>query len=141
MTNLSLVHYYFGDREKAFLVGLGTILRAKGHSKLVSIILIDDHFSLTTNFEEVNIPYITVESRNDKDSVMNTFFDALNALKNTVCLIANFDILISSKKVFLQDILQILYDIDSSNEFIFTSEKHFKELEEFADYVSSVHEL
>jgi len=141
MSNLSFVHYYFGDREKAFLVGLGTILRAKGHSKPVLVILIDDPFSLAIDLEKENIPHILIESEGEKDNIMKTFLDVFNGLKDTVCLIANFDTLINSKNISLPHLIQILQDLDTSNEYVLTSEKYFKELEEFADYVSSVQEL
>lgn len=142
MTNLYLTHYYFGVREGAFHTGLGSILRAKGHSKPVSIIIIDNSFTWIPDLElEDSIPYVIIDSNETANNVRNTLFNTLSVLKNAVCLIANFDLLITNGILSLQDLLQIVRDINNSNEYIFTSEDYFKELEEHADYVSSIQEL
>ncbi len=141
MTNLSLIHYYFGEREKAFLVGFGTILRAKGHSKPVSMILIDNSFSWITDFGIEDVPHTIIESGDTENSIIKKILEVLNGLKDTICLIANFDILINNKTISLKNLMRTIHDLDTSNEYIFTSEKYFKEFEEFADYVSHVQEL
>ncbi len=142
MTNLYLTHYYFGAREGAFHTGLGSILRAKGHSKPVSVIIIDNSFTWIPDLElEDSIPCVIIESNETVNYVRNTLFNTLSVLKNAVCLIANFDLLITNGILSLQDLMQIVRDINNSNEYIFTSEDYFKELEEHADYVSSIQEL
>ena len=142
MTDLYLTHYYFGVRKGAFHTGLGSILRAKGHSKPVLVIIIDDSFTWIPDLElEDSIPYVTIGSNEAVNNVRNTLLDTLSVLKNAVCLIANFDLLITNGILSLQDLLQIILDINNSNEYIFTSEDYFKELEEYADYVSSIKEL
>ena len=142
MTDLYLTHYYFGVREGAFHTGLGSILRAKGHSKPVLVIIIDDSFTWIPDLElEDSISYVTIGSNEAVNNVRNTLLDTLSVLKNAVCLIANFDLLITNGILSLHDLLQIIRDINNSNEYIFTSEDYFKELEEYADYVSSIKEL
>jgi ATP:corrinoid adenosyltransferase len=141
MTNLSLVHYYFGEREKTFLIGLGIILRAKGHSKPVSILLIDDLYPWINNFKIEDTPQVIIDLRDSKIDVKRIFLDTFSEVKDTVCLIVNFDLLIEKEIMSLQSFLQVIKSLDTSNELILTSEQYYEGLEEFADYVSGVKEI
>ena len=141
MTDLSLIHYYFGEREKSFLLGFGTILRAKGHSRSVLIVIDDNSISLIPHLDEEDIPTIIIKT-DDKEIEVNKFIlKILKDLEETVCLIVNIDILVNFDTTLLQLFLQELENLENSNELIFTSETHFKELEEIADYVSRVNEI
>ena len=40
-----LIHFYFGDRKKAFETGLGSIIRAWGHSHKSKIIVFNNDYT------------------------------------------------------------------------------------------------
>ena len=49
MKDFSLIHYYYGDRYVSFQTGLGSAVRAKGHSIDVNMIVLDNSFPWLEN--------------------------------------------------------------------------------------------
>ncbi|MHA1417650.1 MAG: hypothetical protein ACTSPO_01595 [Candidatus Heimdallarchaeaceae archaeon] len=46
-----LVHFYFGDRIKAFETGLGTIIRSDGHSLKTKLVIFNDNYNWLKSLE------------------------------------------------------------------------------------------
>ncbi len=134
-----LTHFYFGDRQKTFHTGLGTVIRAKGHSMRVTVIAIDNSFSWLDKLEEIIDESVIIYDINDeKIDLENEFQARLNEFDNQICLIVNFDLLIEFQHITLESFLRIICNIKTSNELILTSEKFYKEIENIADYVSNI---
>ena len=87
-----LIHFYFGDRIKAFETGLGTIIRAKGHSRKSEIIAFSDNFTWLnqmTNSQQFPVKII------DKTEITEFDWNAFETLltrDNMVIMIANIDL-------------------------------------------------
>jgi ATP:corrinoid adenosyltransferase len=131
-----LVHFYFGDRIKAFETGLGTIIRSEGHSLKTILTIFNDSYSWINSLEGHAHFQIRII---DKTEIMKLGLNALKSLfsaNNRTILVANVDLFLNISQISMKDFIKIIEQIKSKNEIIFTSEEIIKELVQIADYVS-----
>ncbi len=131
-----LVHFYFGDKIKAFETGLGTIIRSEGHSLETILIIFNDSYSWIKSLEEHTHFQIRIIN---KTEIMKLGLAALKSLfstNNWTILVANIDLFLNFSQVSIKDFIKIIEQIKSKNEIIFTSEELIEELVQIADYVS-----
>lgn len=139
METIFLTHFYFGDRKKTFHTGLGSIIRAIGQMKKTSLIIVNDSFSWFEGiWDSLNIPSKIFNLDINKQDVGEKFENILSNLSKQIILIANFDILIESKRMSLTKFFDVLKNKQGSNEIILTSEKYYEEIEDLANYVSEI---
>jgi len=132
-----LVHYYYGDRLETFQVGIGLLIRALGHSKIVKVYLIDNNFEWVKKLSRENYMPTQIYSLNVDNEFLSEIYKELETLSDTICLLANFDLILTSKRE-LNEFIQKIIALSVKNEVIITFEKKKNELENIADYVSSI---
>ncbi len=131
-----LIHYYYGDRIQTFHTGLGTLIRAAGHSKDILAYVIDDAFNWVASLnEDLSVP-INILSITDDKNIKDLIFDKILTVNNHVCLISNLDLLFESGLMEIEDLLNFLTETRGKNEIILTCQAYYPELELSADYVS-----
>ena len=131
-----LIHYYYGDRFQSFQTGLGTIIRAAGHSKEILVYVLDDSYSWIDPLrEDQSIPMNILSTVQDKD-IQKTIFDEILSVNNHVCLISNIDLLLDSGSMDINVLLDFIADVREKNEIILTCQSYYPELETESDYVS-----
>lgn len=131
-----MIHYYYGDRFQTFQTGLGTLIRASGHSKDVLVFVIDDSFEWLNPLKDNQLIPMTILSLNKHKNIQDLIFDEISSISNYVCLISNIDLLIESDLMETEQLLNFIAKVKEKNEIIFTCQFHYAELEANADYVS-----
>ncbi len=131
-----LVHFYFGDRLKAFETGLGTIIRSEGHSLKTMLIVFNDNYSWIKNLDRHNHFQIQIISKTDIMNLELNAFKSLFSAKNRTILVANIDFFLYCSQISVNDFINTMERIKPKNEIILTSEEMIEELVQFADYVS-----
>ena len=138
MNDPFLIHYYYGDRFISFKTGLGSAIRAKGHSLSVSLIIIDNSFSwledpsIFTNFET---SFFTIKDRNSTKKILQ---EKTESIENKLLLIVNFDLLLEEKILPIKKFIEFINRKHTTTEIILTGELYYPQIEEIADYVSCV---
>ena len=69
------VHFYYGNRLRAFHAGLGVIVRALGHSIQSEIIFLDDSYSWIENMVSLEEIPIRILKVNDHHGIQEFFFN------------------------------------------------------------------
>ena len=131
-----LIHYYYGDRLQTFQTGLGTLIRASGHSKDVLVFIIDDSFTWVNSLNESQPVPMNILSLFKDKNIQDVIFDKIQSVNNYVCLISNIDLLIESDLMDTKELLDFIIEIRGKNEIILTCQSYYPELEINADYVS-----
>jgi len=131
-----LVHFYFGDRIKAFETGLGTIIRSEGHSLKTMLIVFNDNYSWIKNLDSSNHFQIQIMSKTDIMNLGLKAFKSLFSANNQIILIANVDFFLYCSQISINDFINIINRIKSKNEIILTSEEMIEELVQISDYAS-----
>jgi len=132
------VHFYYGNRLRAFHAGLGVIVRALGHSIKSKIIFLDDSYSWIENMissEEIPIKILSIDNHH---IVQEFLLKEINKIEKTILLIANIDLIVQHQVLKMNELIHVLSRKKEQNEIILTSEKNYNEFEKFADYVSSI---
>ena len=131
-----LIHYYYGDRIRTFHTGLGSLIRAAGHSKKILAYIIDDSLNWLDSLKDnLSIPVNILSIVQDKN-IQKVIFDGISSIRDHVCLISNIDLLIDSGLMSVNELLNFLTDIKGKNEIILSCQSYYPELETEADYVS-----
>lgn len=139
MKEIFLTHYYYGDRLSSFKAGLGTIIRAKGHSLKVKIIALNNSFEWLREqdaLENFNVEFFNFEQLVDSVQTLRKYVDSSVP---SLILIANFDLLIENSILKLERFIDIIKSRQQNIEIILTGEKHYPDIEKLADYVSLFH--
>ena len=131
-----LIHYYYGDRIQAFHTGLGTLIRAAGHSRKTLAYVIDDSFNWVDSLKENQSIPVNILSKVRDKNIQKMIFDEILSISDYVCLISNIDLLIDSSLMDLDELLNFISDTREKNEIIVTCKSYYPELETEADYVS-----
>jgi len=131
-----LIHYYYGDRLQTFQTGLGTLIRASGHSKDVLAFVINDSFTWVNSLKESQPITVNILSLAKDKNIQDVIFDKILSVNNYVCLISNIDLLIESDLIDTKELLDFIIGIRGKNEIILTCKSYYPELEINADYVS-----
>ena len=132
------VHFYYGDRLRAFHAGLGIVVRALGHSINSIIIFLDQYYEWVEDvisLEEVPVQIISID---DCSKILDFFLKEIKEIKDTIILIANIDLIAQHQLLEMKELLHLLIGVKERNEVILTSEAKFIEFEEIADYVSFI---
>ena len=138
MKDFSLIHYYYGDRFITFKTGLGSVIRAKGHSLDVTIIVIENSLPWMENTNLFMDFDTSVVSLKDKIAAVTMLREIIVNLDNTLLLIVNFDLIIEEKVLSIKDFTDIIRRKKTTTEIILTGKIHYPQVEELADYVSYV---
>jgi ATP:corrinoid adenosyltransferase len=138
MTEVYLTHYYHGNRFLSYKTGLGTIIRAKGHSLHTKIIFIDDNFAWfdkqsLADFFDVNVIDIS-QIGNSIDMIQEIFVSS----ENEVVLLANFDLIIEHNIMKLSEICYLIENKSKMTEVLLTGEHFYSEIVTKVDYVSEI---
>ena len=133
-----LVHFYYGDRLKAFEIGLGTIIRSKGHSIETITVIINDNYDWITNIKNNDHFHHRIFNKSEHKNCSLDFFTNLFSKENMTILIANIDLLLKSNVFQIEEFLELLVESDSRNEIILTSNDDFSEITNIANYVSFI---
>lgn len=131
-----LVHFYFGDRIKAFETGLGTIIRSVGHSLKTKIIIFNDGYSWIKNLDSRNHFQIQIINKTEITNLGLSTFKDMFSIDNRTILVANVDLFLYFSQISINKFIQTIEKVKSNNEIIFTSEEMIEELVQIADYVS-----
>ena len=131
-----LVHFYFGDRIKAFETGLGTIIRSEGHSLKTMLIIFDDNYNWIKNLDHRNHFQIQIISKTDIINLGLKAFKSLFSVNNRTILVANVDFFLYCSQISINDFINTIERIKPKNEIILTSEEMIEELVQIADYAS-----
>ena len=131
-----LVHFYYGNRLAVFQAGLGIIIRALGHSKKIKIYIVNDSFSWVEEFAEKSEIPCQIISISEPENSFEKIKNELTLLEDTICLLANFDLLFDSLLAIIE-FIPLIKEISKRNEVIITCEKHHDLLDDLGDYVSS----
>lgn len=131
-----LVHFYFGDRIKAFETGLGTIIRSEGHSLKTKIIIFNDGYSWIKNLDSRNHFQIQIINKTEITNLGLSTFKGMFSIDNRTILVANVDLFLYFSQISINKFIQTIEKVKSNNEIIFTSEEMIEELVQIADYVS-----
>ena len=132
------VHFYYGDRLRAFHAGLGIVVRALGHSINSIIIFLDQYYGWVEDvisLEEVPVQIISID---DYSKIQDFFLKEIKEIKDTIILIANIDLIAQHQLLEMKELLHLLIRVKERNEIILTSETKCIEFEEIADYVSFI---
>jgi len=132
----SLVHFYFGDRIKAFETGLGTIIRSEGHSLKTMLIVFNDNYSWIKSLDGRTHFQIQIINKTEIMSLGLNTFKSLFSINNRTILIANVDLFLCFSQTSINDFIKTIEQIKSKNEIILTSEEIIEEIVQIADYVS-----
>ncbi len=133
-----LVHYYFGDRLKAFEIGLGTIIRSEGHSLKTLLIVFNDNYSWVRNLDDHNQFEIQIIDKTELIKLgLNPFKDLFSTTNKTI-VVANVDLFLQFSQIPINDFIETIEQIKSENEIILTGEKMSEKLVQIADYVSEL---
>jgi ATP:corrinoid adenosyltransferase len=73
----------------------------------------------------------------ENNRFLSDIYKELESLSDTICLFVNFDLILKSKEDLIEFIQNIIA-ISEKNEIIITVEDKTEELEDIADYVSSI---
>lgn len=147
-----LLHYYYGDRNEAAYIAIGTIIRAAGHGFNIDLISIEYENEdiidfLSENFENVNVTKIDgkTEHRNKiRELMISRLKNIANSSnsKKTLFVIINFDLL---HKILIEeqfrDLMRLFEDKLKYCEIILTGETEIPIVIEKADYVSEVNKF
>lgn len=131
-----LVHFYFGDKIKAFETGLGTIIRSEGHSLETMLIAFNDSYSWINSLEDSNHFQIRIINKTEIMKFGLNAFKSLFSTNNRTILVVNIDLFLQCSQISINDFIKTLEQTKSKNEIIFTSEELIEELVQIADYVS-----
>ncbi|MCK4972410.1 MAG: hypothetical protein KAS52_03760 [Candidatus Heimdallarchaeota archaeon] len=131
-----LVHFYFGDRIKAFETGLGTIIRSEGHSLKTMLIVFNDNYSWIKNLDCRDHFQIQIINKTDIMNFGLNAFKSLFSTNNRTILIANIDFFLYCSQISIRDFIKTIERLKTKNEIILTSEEIIEELVQIADYAS-----
>ncbi len=132
------VHFYYGDRLRAFHAGLGIVVRALGHSINSKILFLDQSYEWIEDIislEEVPVEIISID---DHPKIQDFFLNEIKKIEDTIFLIANIDLIVQHKVLEMKELLHLLSKIKERNEVILTSETKYTEFEKIAEYVSFI---
>lgn len=133
-----LVHFYFGDRIKAFETGLGTIIRSDGHSLKTKLVIFNDNYNWLKSLEgNTHFQIQIINTAEISKLGFNHFNDLLSTYNQTI-LLANVDLFLSFSQISIKDFIEAIGQIKSKNEIILTSEEIIEEIVQIADYVSEL---
>jgi ATP:corrinoid adenosyltransferase len=131
-----LVHFYFGDRIKAFETGLGTIIRSEGHSLKTTFIVFNDNYNWIKNLESRSHLQIQIINKTEIRTLGLDAFKSLSSNNNHTILVANVDLFLCNSQISVNDFIKTIEQVKPKNEIILTSEEMIEELFQIADYAS-----
>ncbi len=132
------VHFYYGDRLRAFHAGLGIIIRALGHSIKSEILFLDESYAWVEDIislKEISVKIISID---DHPKVQDFLLKEFDKIEDTILLIANIDLIVQHQVLEMKELIHLLSRTKKQNEVILTSEAKYIEFEEIADYVSFI---
>ncbi|MHA1827506.1 MAG: hypothetical protein ACTSX6_02545 [Candidatus Heimdallarchaeaceae archaeon] len=132
------IHFYYGNKLSAFQIGLGTIIRAKGHNLNIYALI----FSLDNEIHEfseskLTIPFEVVSLKETEQEIRKKL-EFLKTFENSVLLIANVDFLVKKNIISFEILSNFITELNRKNEIILTSEKEIEGFINIADYVSLI---